>query len=472
MGFIEKFKRTFIGDRAFYGRVFRILIPIIIQNTITNIVSLLDNVMVGAVGTLQMSAVAIVNQLLFIFNLCIFGGLAGAGIFSAQYAGAKDNDGVAHCFRMKLYLSIAMLIIALIVLFTIPTQLISMYLAEDTSPADAAATLEYGLSYLSVMMVGLLPFAITQAYGGTLRELGETKVPMIASVTAILVNLVFNYILIFGNEGLPFLPFKPMGVVGAAIATVLSRFVETAMIVIFTHRHKDKFQFIKTVYKSPKVPIPLLRDIAKRGTPLLINEFFWSSGMALLMQCYSVRGLDVVAAFNISSTAANLFNVVFLSMGNAVAIMVGQQLGANKIEEAKSSVWRIMALSITGCFVMGTLMCIAAPFIPLIYNTTDHVRSMATSFLMVVAFMMPFHAFSHCCYFTLRSGGKTLITMFFDCGFTWGVAYPVAFALANFTSMPIVPLYFLVQGLELIKCTIGISLVRKGVWINNIVENI
>lgn len=464
-------KNYIIGDKAFYGRVITILLPIVIQNTVTNVVSLLDNVMVGAVGTLQMSAVAVVNQLLFIYYLCIFGGLAGAGIFAAQFAGAGDQDGIRHCFRMKLYIALAMVIIAFAVFLSFPEKLISIYLAEGTAAEDAAATLNFGKEYLAVMLIGILPFGISQAYGSTLRELGETKIPMIASVSAIGINLVFNYILIFGNDGIGFLPFAPLGVVGAAIATVMSRFAEAAIIIVYVHRNTHKYPFVKGLYRSFRIPAPLLADIGKKGSPLLVNEFFWSFGMAMLSQCYSTRGLEVVAASNIATTANNMFNVVFLSMGNAIAIMVGQQLGANEVQRAKITVWRLLSLSIATCFIMGGILLCLAPFIPLMYNTTETVRQTATSLLFVVGGLMPFYAFAHGCYFTLRSGGKTLITFGFDCGFTWGVSVPLAFVLSRFTDMPIIAMYLCVQLVEVVKCCVGGFLVKKGVWINNIVED-
>ena len=465
-----KLKSRLIGNKNFYKKVFVILLPIIIQNTVSNVVSLVDNVMVGAVGTLEMSAVAIVNQLLFIFYLCIFGGLAGAGIFAAQYAGANDENGIRYCFRMKLYIAALMTVLAFAVFLLFPQNLISMYFAKGTSAADAQSTLGFGESYLFVMLIGLVPFALTQAYGSTLRELGETKTPMIASVTAIAVNLVFNYILIFGNCGLPFLPFAPLGVVGAAAATAISRFIEAAIIVVYVHKNKEKYPFIKGAYKSPKVPIPLFRDIIRKGSPLLINEFFWSFGMAMLNQCYSLRGLEVVAATNISSTASNLFNVVFLSMGNAIAIMAGQYLGANQTEKAKNAVWRLLFLSVSVCIVMGGLLVAVSPLIPMLYNTTDTVKEIAQNLLVVVGVLMPFYAFAHGTYFTLRSGGKTLITLVFDCGFTWGLAFPLAFVLSRFTALAIVPMFLAVQLLDVVKCIIGFILVKKGVWINNIVE--
>ncbi len=458
-------RQNLIGDKAFYARVFAIVVPIMIQNTITNVVSLLDNVMVGRVGTLQMSAVAIDNQLLFVFNLCIFGGLAGAGIFATQFAGAKDSIGVRHCFRVKLMIGFAMLAVAAVVFLALPDRLISMYLAEGTAPDDAQATLEYALSYLKIMLVGLVPFTVSQIYSSTLRELGETKIPMISSIVAIFVNLVFNYFLIFGTFGFP-----KLGVAGAAIATVLSRFVEAIIIIVFTHKNHRRFEFIEGVYKSAFVPKELMGSIMRRGMPLLLNEFLWSSGMAVLSQCYSVRGLQVVAATNISSTVANLFNVVFISMGNAVAIMVGQHLGANRIAKAKQTAWRLIAFTVFATTIVAAIMAAFAPLIPQIYNTEDEVRHMATQFLLTVAFLMPFFSFSHDCYFTMRSGGRTGITFVFDSGFTWLIAVPTAYILANFTDVNIYILFFTVQALEIFKCIIAFILVKKGVWVRNIID--
>ena len=434
-----KLRERMFGDRAFYAEMISVVVPIIIQNTVSNVVSLLD-------------------------NLCIFGGLAGAGIFATQYAGAHNHKGVRDCFRVKWMISLSMLACALAVFIALPKQLIGMYLAEETAQADAAATLGFGMDYLTVMLWGLLPFGVTQVYASTLREVGETRLPMLASVVAILVNLVFNYFLIFGKCGFP-----EMGVTGAAIATVLSRYIETAIIVVYTHTRKEYFPFIHGAYRSLRVPSPLMSGILRRGTPLLVNEFLWSSGMAVLLQCYSVRGLDVVAACNIATTVSNLFKVVFLSMGNAVAIMVGQALGANDIERAKNCTWRLMTAAVGSNLFMSILLILFAPSIPHIYNTEPHVRQIATQLLYVIAMMMPAYSFSHCCYFTLRSGGKTIITFLFDSVFTWCVNVPAAWLLAYRTGMGIVPLYFCVQALELIKVVIGFALVKKGVWIHNIV---
>ena len=462
----SKLKENLIGDSVFYSKVTAIVLPMIIQNTITNIVSLLDNVMVGRIGTLEMSAVAIINQLLFVYNLCIFGGLSGAGIFSTQYAGAKDDKGVAHCFRIKLIIAVAMFVLALVVFLKFPHQLTGFYLAKDTAPEIAKTTLNHATGYLKIMLVGLLPFAIAQVYASTLRELGETTLPMVSSIIAIGVNLIFNWLLIFGKLGFP-----RLGVVGAAIATVLSRFVELAVIVIVTHCRKKEFTFINGIYKSLYIPRTLITDVCKRGLPLLVNEFLWSAGMAMLLQCYSVRGIHVVAAANIASNVNNLFNVVFISMGSAIAIMVGQYLGAGKIEKAKQTVWRLIFATVVACTVVGGIMAALSPIIPHIYKTEPEVKFLATKLLLVFAVFMPMYSFAHDCYFTIRSGGKTLVTFLFDSAVTWGVCVPTAFVLANFTAIPIVPLYIVVQSIEFIKCVVGYILIKKGIWINNLVEN-
>ena len=303
-------------DRDFYKMVLAIAVPIMVQNGITNFVSLLDNLMVGQVGTQQMSGVAIANQLIFVFNLTIFGGLAGAGIFGAQFYGKGDYEGVKHTLRFKMYLAMGLCLVAMGIFLFAGKLLIGLYLTSKDSPEAVAATLNYGHQYLMIMLVGMVPYAITQVYANTLRECGETMLPMKAGIIAILVNLVFNYFLIFGHFGFP-----KLGIAGAAIATVLSRFVELATIFVVVHLNKTVFPFLVHIFDSFKIDGTLAKQIAIKGAPLLANEALWSIGVAMLNQCYSTRGLDVVAATNISSTVSNLFNVVFLALGNALAII-------------------------------------------------------------------------------------------------------------------------------------------------------
>lgn len=462
---LQRIRKKYIGDRAFYQKVLLIVVPIIVQNAITNFVGLLDNIMVGQVGTDQMNGVAIVNQLMFVFNLCVWGAVSGAGIFTAQYYGKGDHEGVRNTFRAKIILTLAVAVIGVLLFLAKGEWLISQFLHETDSVGNAQKTLEYGRSYLRVMLVGLFPFVISQAYANTLRDIGETVLPMKAGIGAVAVNLVLNYILIFGNFGAP-----ELGVAGAAIATVVSRFVEAGIVIIWTHTHRQKNPFIVGAFRTLRIPAQLMRQILVKGAPLACNEALWALGMTMLNQNYSMRGLSVIAALNISSTISNLFSVVYLAMGDAIAIIVGQLLGAQKMEEAKDTDRKMICFSILCCLAIGFTMSLFRNLFPSIYNTEPEVQSLAASFILIVSVLMPMHAFLHGCYFTLRTGGKTIVTFLFDSVFMWTIAVPCAFVLTHYTALPIVILYAVVQCLDLIKCVIGFAFVKKGIWIQNIVR--
>jgi putative MATE family efflux protein len=437
-----------------------------IQNGITNFVSLLDNIMIGQIGTEQMSGAAIVNQLLFVYNLCVFGGVSGAGIFTAQYFGQQDHEGVRQTFRYKLWMGVVLTVATVCLFLTSGDTLIQMYLSGEGSAQEIAATLEYGRQYLQIMLLGLPAFMMVQVYASTLRECGETLHPMKAGIAAVLVNLTFNYILIYGKFGFP-----ALGVRGAAIATVFSRYVEIFLIIWWTHHHTQQIPFAKGLYRTLKVPAHLVKKILIKGTPLLLNETLWAAGMAMLAQCYSVRGLNVVAGMNISNTINNLFNIVFIALGDSVAIVVGQLLGAGDMKKARDTDNKMIMFSVLCCTGVALVMLILAPLFPMLYNTNQDARELAKYFIMITAIFMPQNAFLHATYFTLRSGGKTIITFLFDSVFIWCVSVTLAFVLSRFTGLHVVLIYTIVQLGDILKCIIGFILVKKGVWLQNIVTS-
>ncbi len=440
------------------------MIPVLIQNVITNFVSLLDNIMVGRVGTEPMSGVAIVNQILFIFNLCIFGGLAGAGIFTAQYFGKGDDEGVRSSMRFKFYVASGVLAVAMTLLLTSGEHLISLFIHEGEDSLDLALTLVYGKKYLSVMLLQMPLFALLNVYSSTLRETGETQIPMRAGIIAVFVNLLFNYLLIFGKFGAP-----KLGVVGAAAATVLARTVECSVIVLYTHTHTSAHPFAKGLYRSMRVPFGLAKQIASTGLPLLINELLWSGGMTTLNQIMSRRGLEVVSAENIASTVSNLFFCAFFAMGTSISIIVGQLLGAGKLEQAVDENRKLIAFSVALSTAVGLVMAALSPFIPRMYNTTEIVMHLAADMILINAVMMPANAFTNACFFTLRSGGKAMITFLYDSVYIWVLSIPLTLFLVLGTHLPIVPIYAICYGIDIVKCVIGFILVKKRIWVNNLV---
>ena len=454
--------KKYIGSRDFYRRVLKVMLPIIIQQGITNFVGLLDNIMVGQVGTEQMSGVAIANQLQFIFQLCIFGSLSGAGIFCAQYFGKGDQDKIRSVFRYKVLTTALITVLGIGVFWFFRTPLIRLFLTESGS-GDLEATLRYGTEYMMIMLISMIPFAAVQLYASTMRETGETSIPMRAGIIAVLVNMVGNYILIFGHFGAP-----KLGVTGAAVATAISRFAELGIILIYTRVHRSRFPYFTGIYRTLAVPLSLAKDITLKGMPLLLNEMMWSLGTTVIVQCYSTRGLSAVAAYNISSTVSNFFAIAVFAMGSAISILVGQDLGAGEFDRARDTNRKMIAFGMALCLFAALLLAAAAPFFPRIYNTTDEVRSLANHLLWLDALFLTARGLYNSCYFTLRSGGKTLLTFLFDSVSMWVVNIPLALILAYCTGIALIPMFLIVQCADALKAVAGLILVKKGIWINNL----
>ena len=457
---LEQFRRKYIGDRNFYKSYIALALPMILQNAVTNLVSFLDNIMVGQLGTEQMSGVAIVNQLIFVYNLAIFGAVSAASIFGAQYFGKGNHKGHMYSFRFKLYAALTVTALTILLFVTKGENLISLYLTDTSGSGATGAALQYGLEYLIIMIAGLIPFAVNQAYATNIKETGQTLLPMIASFVAVGSNAILDYLLIFGIG-----PFPELGVQGAALATVIARYIEALMIIIWAHRHREKNQYLKGAYTGFGIPADELKAIIIKGLPLMMNEVLWAAGMTAVIQCYSIRGLEVVAGLNIATTITNLFNIIYLQLGACISIVVGQYLGAGKLEEAKDADNKMIVFSVFCCVIVAVCMLFIGRFFPQIYNTSEQIRALATKFIAVSAIIMPFCSFSHASYFTLRSGGKTMVTFLFDSVFTWIIIVPIAFLLAHFTGLGIVSVYFLVQATELIKVVIGYFMIRSNVWL-------
>ena len=457
----------YIGDKRFYKTLLMVAVPMVIQNGITNFVNLLDNLMVGQLGTEMMSGVSIINQLMMVYAISIFGMVSGASIFSTQFYGQGNNEGMKHTFRFKVISSLIITIIWISVFYFFRSGLINLFLHDDGTGVNLALAFDSAEQYLYIMLIGLIPFTFSQVYASTLRETGQTILPMVASIIAVLINFVGNYILIFGHFGAP-----KLGVAGAAIATVASRFVESGIVLTWTHLNTARFKFMIGVYKSLYVPVTLIKQIFIKGMPLLLNETLWSVSQAMLTQAYSTRGLSAVAAFNISGTVGNLFNVVFISMGSAIAILVGQKLGSGDLDGAYDTDRKLLFVSFVTGIITGAIMFAFAPLFPKFYNTSDEVRSLAMMLLCVNACYYVVYSVYNATYFTLRSGGKTMLTFFFDSFSLLLISVPFAYVLTQLTDLPLYVCFALVQGVEALKCVVGVVLIKKKIWLVDLVKEL
>ena len=450
-----------IGDRDFYRRALAVAMPIMLQNVVTNFVSLLDNIMVGQTGTASMSGVAIVGQLFFIFYLIIFGTVSGPGIFCAQFWGAGNEPSFKAAFRYKLLTALGISVVCMAVLGLWSRPLIALYITG--TEGETAKVMGHAVGYLRIMLIGMIPFAAATAYASTLREEGRAAVPMVASWAAVAVNLILNGILIFGKLGMP-----AMGVRGAAVATVISRFVEAAINILWSHRHRDEVLFTRRMWEGAPMGKALFLDITRRSLPLTANEALWCLGAATLNQIYSTRGITVMAALNITFVLSDLFTAVAFSMGTTIGILVGQQLGAGETERAVDTDRKLLVLEVMIAATIAVFLVALSGLFPRFYNTTAEVRGLASRLIRIVAVMLPLDCFANGCYFTMRSGGKTMVTFLFDSCFSWTVNVPVAWFLAHRTALPLTTVYFLSLATVLIKDIVGGVMVHKRYWVNTL----
>lgn len=462
---MESIRTKYFGDKAFYKLALGVALPIMLQNGVTNFVNFLDNIMVGQLGTVAVSAVSVIGQFFFVFSVFIFGGVSGGSIFGAQFYGAGDMEGFRDSFRFRLLLCALLTLLCVLLLRFFDDFFITLYLHDTSDPARVAQTLAQARDYLHILLWGFPPFALSLCYASALRDMGLTSVPMRASLLAVLVNLALNYLLIFGHMGFP-----ALGVRGAACATVAARCAECAVVAIWSHKHAAACPFAQGAYATLRIPTRLAKDIARKGTPLLCNEVFWALGTATVNQCYSMRGLQVVAAQSISNTVVNLFNVCFLAMGSAIGILVGNLLGAGKMEEARRMDTRLIVFSVLLTAALSLVMAAFAPLFPRLYDAEEPVRLLARDLIWLTALFLPCHAYLHGSYFTLRCGGRTGLTFLYDCGFMWAVLIPAAFCISRCTALPIRPFYAAICSIELIKCAAGYFLVKSDMWLVNLTE--
>ncbi len=446
--------KQLIGTKQFYRTIIALAGPLVLQQLLTSAVQLVDNFMVGRLGEVAMGSVAIVNQLYFIYILVIFGILGGAGVFAAQYYGAKEYGKLKETFRFKVVAAGFVSLLAILI-FTVFAKPLFMIFSDDPTIVQGS------IDYMTIVKFGFLPWAISTAIGSTFRETGVTKPLFVISLITILTNTILNYLLIFGSFGFP-----ELGIVGAAIATLLARVLELGLTIglllrkgaLFNTRLSDLLVIEKK----------LLGAIIVMTLPLMLNELLWSSGNTIFFFSYSRRGTDALAAMTITSSVSSLVFVFFGGIATAVAVLVGNTLGKNQLELAKENAKKLIAFSVMIALVAGMLLFSLSFFIVHIYNVSQVVKDIAQFNIRVQSFLIPIYTFNVCLFFTFRAGGDTKSTFIFDSGFMMLVSVPVALSLSFFTTLPVTLMFLIVQLTEFPKLSFGLWRYSKGHWIRNL----
>lgn len=443
-----------MDTKTFYKTYTKIVIPLMLQGMITKFVSMVDNLMIGQLGDTSIAAVAMGNKILDILMFTIFGVSAAVSVFIAQYYGARNHQKQQEVFRIGLLMTGVVFAVATILLLLFSDGIIN-YFVQDVSIKPLV------LQYISILFLGYIPFVISINYSSALKVVGQVKMPLFASLVGVVVNMVGNYILIFGHFG-----FSAMGVQGAAVATVISRIVEFLILIIFT-KHNG-FSFDTKISDLWQVPRPLFKEVIAKSLPLTINEIIWSFGQATILKTYGSRGNEVLAALSITETTSSIFFAFAQGVAGATPILISQLLGANRFEEAYRNSLRMLKLTVLCAMLLGMGMFTMSFIIPNIYQVSVNSHEIAKTTIQLGACFFVVYLINTQCYFILRAGGDMRSTLIVDGLYMWIITIPVISIVAYWTSLPIIPMYIIGQCCDLGKMVVSLTMFFKKKWLKNI----
>lgn len=441
-------------NKSFYKKALIIALPLMFQQLITASVNLVDNLMVGQLGDASIAGVAAANRFYIIATFAIFGIEGASNTFMAQYFGAKDHEHVKQSYRFAIIAAYVIVTPFILLGLFFPQQILQLFTPD-------LEVIHEGSSYLRAVVLSYAFIAYALPTANAMRALGETKIPMVASIIAILTNAFFNYIFIFGHLG-----FEAMGVVGAAYGTLIARFVEMALIVIVVKVRPFIFNSkLKEIFIINK---KLAKAMIIKGIPLTINEILWSSGMSVLFIFYATRGKEVMAGMSISGSMGDLFFTLFSGMAVATTVLISQTLGANRLDQAKEDAYKLVRLSLMMSLVMGVLLFTSTYFIPQLYNVSEYSRQTAMNYSRIQALMFWIYMMSAQAFFILRAGGDTKSTMLMDSVFMWCVNIPVVGFTAYYTNLDVIGMFIAGNLTDIIKVFISYYYLRQGKWLKNL----
>ena len=459
---IERIMRTmkkYFGNKQFYKSVFMLIIPIMIQQLFISIAGYIDNIMINSFGgnALAYNGVNAANRLMFVCNFLWLGVAATVSIFISQYYGANNESKASESLRLGLIMASIFGILSFIVCYFFGNTIVDMYVQDPTSR-------QYGYDYIQTIKHACIITSINMMIASGFRSVNKPKYALISAIIGILVNISLNYILIFGHFG-----FEAMGAKGAALATLLSRIVETIFNVIFIFAPKQSF--FKGLFKELHIDSYLVKDSLRRGIPLICNEILWSLGMVLLAMFYTWKNDIWYNAYGYSQNISDLFFIVFSGLGNGTGVFIGACLGRGDFEEAEREANYFKGLAIIMGITVGILMVITAPVITDLFNPTDEVRKITINFLRITGFFTGVYCYNSVCFFTLRSGGDSVRAFILDQSPTYFICLPLAIILgvnAKKWGIDVILIYIITHAGDVVKMFIANLFLKKKKWLRNL----
>lgn len=446
--------KKFFGTKAFYKEAIMIALPIMLQQFVTSFVNLIDNVMIGSVGATALTSVTIANKFYMVFNSTLFGFCGAAGIFIAQYYGAKSHRKCQEVFNVNMTCTVLVACFFMVVAWLFPSFILGLF-------TKTPSIMQLGLDYMSVISYSFIPTAISFTIMMALRAVGINGIQLKIGVVTVATNTFLNYCLIYGNFGFP-----GLGVKGAAIATLTARFVEMVIyaVVLWRHQHFFEWDFPGMVHLNKT----LVHQMFNKALPLTANEILFSVGMAMVFKAYMRVDEYLVAAVTVVDTVINIAFIIFGGLSSAVSILIGKRLGANELEEAKDNSVKLIVFGMMVSVGIGIILFVSAAYIPNIYQLDAAINHAITTLLRIKACLLPVYVINVCVFFTLRAGGDAKSTLIMDSGFLWFANVLVSTLLSIYVPIDLISLFVIVESLDMLKLALATYYLRKGTWIRNL----
>lgn len=448
-------KSWLFNDRKFFKTMLVLALPIVAQNLILSSLNLVDNIIIGGLNAAAIAAVGLANQYFFLLNLVLFGVCSGSSIFIAQFWGNRDIKNIKRVLGLSLITGVAASAVFTVLGLIFPRQILKLF-------SNDADVIKMGSDYLKIIVFSYVLSAVSFSYSFALRSIRQVKTPMYVSAVALGINTFLNYSLIYGMFDLP-----RLGIRGSAIGTLIARTVEMTLLLFIVY--KNKLPIAASFKELLDLPREFVKRFYKITSPVILNESVWALGVSIYSVVYAHMGTDVIASTTISSTVERIIWVIFLGLGNACAIMIGNKIGEGKEDEIFLYAKRFIVINPLSAAVMGVIVYFISPFFLMAYNISPTVLELSRKNLIVFSIFLACRAFN----FTsivgiLRSGGDTTFSLLIDLGGVWLVGVPMAYLGGMVLKLPIYYVYAMVSCEEVFKIVLGLPRILSKKWINNL----
>ena len=449
---------SFLRDREFVKSMMAIALPVAFQQLITASLNMIDVLMVSQRGETSVAALGLANQIFFLLILFLFGVTSGMSIFTAQYWGKGDVENIRKVLGICLAIAIAVAAVFTLAATLIPQRLMSFY-TEDQE------VVQLGSEYLRIVGLSYIPMAVSVAYIAVLRSITFVKITVIVSVLALGLKTLLAYLLIFGIGGFP-----ELGVRGAAIGTAVGWAFECILLIILVYNLKTPLAANPLSFFSFNRPFAM--NVLRTSMPAAINEVLWSLGITSYNAVYARIGTDAIAAVNINATIEELVFVLFIGLGNACAVMVGNKIGAGQKEIAFEYGRRFLILGVTVAVLGGAIVFSLRE---LVISRLPEISPSAAENLRGLIFVFAISAWLKMVNFilfigTMRAGGDTRYAMFTELFSIWAIGVPAALIGGFVLHLPVYGVYALVLLEEAAKAIIVFRRYLSRLWIHDLVN--